>query len=1017
MIGEANAGDLLRRFEKILESDSAIDEVGFVHPSQFVNLTEEAPSSSGSVSNVVCLKDGTAVFWNREHKLGISTDVLIPLYKEAKRAMMAAIQQYEGLYSAFDVSGVESSVSLDDSIEGEVMKQSRAVLLVSSDYGTAWNFRKMVLLKKQELSMLLDELLFSALVLSYAPKSEHAWCHRRWVIKLIAGKFSTLQEIVTKEFELVEKIAERSKMNYRAWYHRCWLVSYMTTEQFLHELQRSKKWAGLHVADHSCFHYRRQLMLRILEDRCCKQESVSSSYNVTINQLWKEELDWDEMLIKRYIGREALWLHRRFLSLFWIKHFLTGHTDLPGDWKHKISMNNDFSIFMDHLLQSCSIIPDDSFDDYQAQATHSATYMLWLIKQIPDSGGIELREKLKIKNLKTLLNNACPGRSSTWDSVLVYLETSDHYATENNCHSSMAIVSTELLPHSFHTTSQLKPTSHSHHPTALSCRASSASSISNGRNSSRNPTRVSVSADPKSTQLQNYDFKDTHLMKVLNRSCKAGQYNEAIYFLELMVSKGYKPDVILCTKLIKGFFNSRNIEKAIRVMQILEQYGEPDLFAYNALISGFCKANRIESANKVLDRMKSQGFKPDVVTYNIMIGSLCSRGKLGLALQVMDRLVRDNCKPTVITYTILIEAIILDGGINEAMKLLDEMLSRGLKPDMYTYNAIVRGMCREGMLDRAFDFVKCFDAKGCAPNVISYNILLRALLNGGKWEEGENLVANMCARGCEPNVVTYSILISTLCRDGKVEDGMNVLKIMKEKGLTPDAYSYDPLISCFCKEGRLDLAIELLDCMISDGCLPDIVNYNTVVAALCKNGSADQALEIFENLGEVGCPPNVSSYNTMFSALWNCGDSVRALGMVSDMVSKGIEPDEITYNSLISCLCRDGMVNEAIGLLVDMEAGGFQPTVITYNIVLLGLSKARRIVDAIEVFTAMVEKGCRPNETTYILLIEGIGFAGWRAEAMELAKSVYSLRAICEDSFKRLSRTFPMLDVYKELTL
>ncbi|KAM2469089.1 hypothetical protein PS1_010704 [Malus domestica] len=155
----------------------------------------------------------------------------------------------------------------------------------------------------------------------------------------------------------------------------------------------------------------------------------------------------------------------------------------------------------------------------------------------------------------------------------------------------------------------------------------------------------------------------------------------------------------------------------------------------------------------------------------------------------------------------------------------------------------------------------------------------------------------------------------------------------------------------------------------------------------------------------------------MFSALWNCGDRVRALQMVSEMVSKGIDPDEITYNSLISCLCRDRMVNEAIGLLVDMESGGFQPTVISYNIVLLGLCKTRRIVDAIEVLAAMVEKGCRPNETTYTLLIEGIGFAGWRAEAKELANSVFSLRAISEDSFGRLNRTFPMLDVYKELTL
>ena len=46
-------------------------------------------------------------------------------------------------------------------------------------------------------------------------------------------------------------------MNYRAWNHRCWLVSYMTREQVLHELKKSRNWAGLHVADNCCFHYRR----------------------------------------------------------------------------------------------------------------------------------------------------------------------------------------------------------------------------------------------------------------------------------------------------------------------------------------------------------------------------------------------------------------------------------------------------------------------------------------------------------------------------------------------------------------------------------------------------------------------------------------------------------------------------------------------------------------------------------------------------------------------------------------
>lgn len=32
------------------------------------------------------------------------------------------------------------------------------------------------------------------------------------------------------------------------------------------------------------------------------------------------------------------------------------------------------------LFQSCTIIPDNEFGDYQAQATFSATYITWLAK-------------------------------------------------------------------------------------------------------------------------------------------------------------------------------------------------------------------------------------------------------------------------------------------------------------------------------------------------------------------------------------------------------------------------------------------------------------------------------------------------------------------------------------------------------------------------------------------------------------------------------------------------------------
>ncbi|KAH9698775.1 protein prenylyltransferase superfamily protein [Citrus sinensis] len=306
------------------------------------------------------------------------------------------------------------------------MIHSKALLLLSCDFATAWNSRKLIVSNKRLLPILMDELHLSALVLSYSPKSEQAWSHRRWVINMIARNCSTLQWIIERESELVEKIAERSKMNYRAWNHRCWLVSFMTREQVLDELKKSRNWSGLHVADNSCFHYRRRLMLRNLEGFCYTQDNNSSGYFVETYQIWKEELDWNESLIKQYVGREALWLHRRFLSMYLIKHMATHLLAVSCQSKPKASVDIDIDSLMDHelcLVHSCSTtIADANFEDFQAQAIHSAAYMLWLTKQIPEYQGIDIQEKLRagVGDVTRMLKRSCPDRSSLWDYLVGY---------------------------------------------------------------------------------------------------------------------------------------------------------------------------------------------------------------------------------------------------------------------------------------------------------------------------------------------------------------------------------------------------------------------------------------------------------------------------------------------------------------------------------------------------------------------------------------------------------------------
>lgn len=431
---EADPSQLLYHLESILDSDPLINEVGFIHPSQFLALAEEASTLvSASLETIAQPEDECVnkkllggntpdmVFWNRDHKLGISTEYLLPLYKAAKFAFMAAVGRYNNAkLSGFHEESGEASVSgrsssFQNFCAVDVMKHSRALLLLSSDFGTAWNYRKLMVSKEPHVANLMDELGFSKLVLSYSPKSECAWSHRRWVIKMISGKCLNLQEIVEKESDLVKLIAEKSKMNYRAWNHRCWLVSYMSSGQVIYEIISSRDWAGLNVADNSCFHYRSRLMLRMLEGSRAKQgPKTICSHDAEYYKIYKEELDWNEMLIKRYIGREALWLYRRFLSLYWINQFVIDGADaLPHSNQTPIS-TSEIKTFLDNELQlfySCQVFSINDFDDYRAQATFSATYMLWITRHFSQYPGIEILMELRPRDLQEVLEKYCPERS------------------------------------------------------------------------------------------------------------------------------------------------------------------------------------------------------------------------------------------------------------------------------------------------------------------------------------------------------------------------------------------------------------------------------------------------------------------------------------------------------------------------------------------------------------------------------------------------------------------------------
>ncbi|XP_073121792.1 uncharacterized protein [Henckelia pumila] len=161
-----------------------------------------------------------------------------------------------------------------------------------------------------------------------------------------------------------------------------------------------------------------RLLLQIVEN--LKDNHGPDAYSgAEFHQMWKEELHWNEELIRRYFGREALWLHRRFLSLFWMKHLTSDNQNVNCRSLCKSSEDDDIFMFINaelKLLGHCTIIPDNVFEDYEAQSVHSATYVTWLANQIPTSFGLELRNSSLYEALETLLKKT--GKSFLLESDL-----------------------------------------------------------------------------------------------------------------------------------------------------------------------------------------------------------------------------------------------------------------------------------------------------------------------------------------------------------------------------------------------------------------------------------------------------------------------------------------------------------------------------------------------------------------------------------------------------------------------
>ncbi|CCI47252.1 unnamed protein product [Albugo candida] len=260
----------------LFSQDPLIDEVGYI------------------------LDEASQSFQLHSHKLAIALRVAPQLFREGR-------DEFHSLNSNLNVPQVP------DAILARLSNATRAIVLISPDFYSAWNTRRKLV--GRSYLTLNEELKFCTLVLLFHPKSIDTWAYRRWLsaCRPTEEHFAYLKE----EIELCEIIAERYPRNYHAWSYRHWIWLQITgmnkhksAQQTLikEEMEMMNMWCKSHLMDGSGWNHRALLVSSAL-----KIEWVANVMKKSAEMILSAEYEYISQLLSAYPKHEALWYHRRFV--------------------------------------------------------------------------------------------------------------------------------------------------------------------------------------------------------------------------------------------------------------------------------------------------------------------------------------------------------------------------------------------------------------------------------------------------------------------------------------------------------------------------------------------------------------------------------------------------------------------------------------------------------------------------------------------------------------------------------
>uniref|UniRef100_A0AAV1VDH3 Uncharacterized protein n=1 Tax=Peronospora matthiolae TaxID=2874970 RepID=A0AAV1VDH3_9STRA len=277
---------LLTQLSLLFQQDPLIDEIGLLFGLEPSDL----------------MTDSAFVLEN--HKLGVAFAAGLALFQAART-------QFHPLNDLLRQEAVQmTQIEAQGQRErAQLLYCTRAILLVSADFYTAWNTRKSFVTRGWLDAQ--DDMQFTNLIFTLHPKSIDTWAHRRWLATRLCSALSLddLQEFYKQQIEDSSRLADQKARNYHAWSYRHWIVSRLPIVLTAEELERMEYWCRTHVSDHSGWNHRQHTLDQLVNQSQNARDESSSSKTM----IFLAEFKFVSDVMASYPTHEALWCHRRYV--------------------------------------------------------------------------------------------------------------------------------------------------------------------------------------------------------------------------------------------------------------------------------------------------------------------------------------------------------------------------------------------------------------------------------------------------------------------------------------------------------------------------------------------------------------------------------------------------------------------------------------------------------------------------------------------------------------------------------